>query len=51
MAVATYINGKRLEPYEYAAGVCISLGMITFAFTDFKVLPNFSFYGTLLLYR
>lgn len=45
MVVATYINGKQLEAYEYGAGLCISVGMIVFAFADFTVLPNFSFYG------
>ena len=46
MAVATYINGKRLQTYEYVAGVVVSVGMITFALADFTVLPSFSFYGT-----
>ena len=45
MIVAGFINGKKLEKYEYIAGFCITVGMIIFAAADFNVLPNANFYG------
>jgi hypothetical protein len=48
MLIAVSINKKRIEGYEYFAGVIISLGMVAFARADFEVLPNANLFGDML---
>lgn len=49
MLIAMVMNQKKVHTFELTFGTFISVGMVLFAFADFKVYPNFDFVGILLV--
>jgi hypothetical protein len=45
MVIAVFYNKKNVFWFEFLFGFLISIGMVLFAVTDFKVYPKFNFLG------
>lgn len=49
MIIATIINKRVFKSYEYASAIAISVGMVVFAATDWKLTPTFHPFGLILV--
>lgn len=49
MIIATIINRRVFKSYEYASAIAISVGMVVFAATDWKLTPTFHPFGLILV--
>lgn len=49
MLIATALNNKKVQWFEFAFGTLISLGMVFFAVADFQVYPNFDIIGMIFI--
>ena len=49
IVISSWLNKKRVQPFEYVFGLFISMGMILFAIADMQVSPKFDPFGIVLV--